>query len=185
MNEIMRNGRGLADDHPMGASPMSSGFTWTTRVFFDELDAMGMLHNARYLALIERASSAFFEANGWRWERDPTRNPDQYYVVSEQTVHYREPITGPSDVVVVMWVTRLGTTSATYAFQIQSPDGSRVYALAERVHVKLHPGTHLPTEWTPRLRDHLMKLLRPADPANPTGPARGTSGVRSLEGSTP
>ncbi len=105
-------------------------------MFFDDLDAMGMLHNARCLVLLERASSAFSEAGGWRWERDPAVNPDQHYVVREQAIRYLEPVCGPGTVAVEMWVSRLGQTSVTFAFEVRSPDGRRVHATAERVHVK-------------------------------------------------
>ena len=100
---------------------------------------MGMLHNARYLVLAERASSAFFEASGWRWERDVGLNPDQHYVVRERAVQYLEPVTGPCDIVVEMWVDRLGETSAAYGFEVRSADGARVHARLQRVHVKLDP----------------------------------------------
>jgi len=138
------------------------GFAWRTRVVFDDLDAMGMLHNARYLILAERAASAFFEASGWRWERDAALNPDQHYVVREQSVRYLEPVTGPCDIVVQMWADRLGETSAAFGFEVRSADGSRVHARIRRVHVKLDTGSLRPAPWTPRLRKQLQALLRPA-----------------------
>ncbi len=145
-----------------GKHQVLPGFVWRAQVHFDELDAMGMLHNSRYLVLLERASSAFFEASGWRWERDPALNPDQHYVVREQTIRYLEPVLGPGPVAVEMWVNRLGQTSVTFAFQVRSPDGRRVHATAERVHIKLDPATFRPVAWTPRLRGLLTGLVRPA-----------------------
>ena len=136
------------------------GFVWHTSVFFDDLDAMGMLHNAAYLVLVERATSAFFEAHGWRWESDPARNPDQHYVVREQTVRYFEPIRGPGEVVVEMWVSRLGRTSASFGFEVRS--SGRVHAVVERVHVKLDPESLRPAPWTDRLRDQLAVVVRPS-----------------------
>jgi acyl-CoA thioester hydrolase len=136
------------------------GFVWRARVHFDELDPMGMLHNGRYALLLERASSAFFEANGWRWERDPALNPDAHHVVREQTVWYLAPIRGTTDVVVEMWVERLGATSAAHAFEIRSADGALVHATARRVVVKLDPLTFQPVPWTPRLRGCLGTILR-------------------------
>jgi len=135
-------------------------FVWHTSVFFDDLDAMGMLHNAAYVVLVERAASAFFEAHGWRWEKDPVRNPDQHYVVREQTVRYFEPILGPGEVVVEMWVSRLGQTSASFGFEVRS--SGRVHALVERVHVKLDPVSLRPAPWTDRLRDQLAAVVRPS-----------------------
>ncbi len=136
------------------------GFTWQSRVFFDELDAMGMLHNSRYLVLAERANSAFFEASGWRWEADPQLNPDQFYVVREQRVCYLEPIHGPGEVTVEMWVAHLGQSSATYAFTVRSGDSAHLHADIRRVHVKLDPVTLQPAPWTPALRGQLRNLIR-------------------------
>lgn len=153
------------DDRPgaTGAERLPQpGFVWPTSVFFDELDAMGMLHNARYLVLIERATSAFFEVQGWRWQNDTTLNPDQHYVVREQTLRYLEPIVGPGPVVVELWVSSLGRTSVAFGCEVRSPNHDRVHVRAERVHVKLDPESLRPVPWTPRLRAQLAGLLRAA-----------------------
>ena len=144
-----------------GCEAGAAGFMFTSQVFFDDLDAMGMLHNSRYTLLAERANSAFFEANGWRWESDPARNPDQFYVVREQWVRYLEPVRGPGPVTVEMWVAALGRSSATCAFRVRSVDAARVHAHLRRVQVKLDPQTLRPAPWTPRLRAQLEALLRP------------------------
>ncbi|MGH9115514.1 MAG: acyl-CoA thioesterase [Acidimicrobiales bacterium] len=143
-----------------GAGP-HPGFVWSTQVFFDDLDAMGMLHNARYFALIERASSAFFEARGWRWERDVADNPDQHFVVRQQAAQYEDPIAGPGIVEVEMWVTRLGRTSAFFEYEVRSP-GGRVHARAQRSTVKLDPVSLRPAPWTPRLLGDLSTIVRTA-----------------------
>lgn len=143
------------------ATEPAAGFVWSTRVFFDDLDAMGMLHNSRYAVLAERANSAFFEANGWQYERDAARNPDQFYVVREQWVRHHEPVVGPCDVEVEMWVEHLGRTSATYGFHVRAPGGFPIFARLRRVQVKLDPLSLLPAPWTPLLRRHLEAILRP------------------------
>ncbi|MGH8995511.1 MAG: acyl-CoA thioesterase, partial [Acidimicrobiales bacterium] len=84
-----------------------------------------------------------------------------HYVVREQSVRYLEPIHGSGAVVVTMWLTALGSTSATYGFEISSHDGTQVHARAERIHVKLDPVTLRPVPWTARLREQLAALLRP------------------------
>ncbi len=156
--------------------PALPGFIWRTHVFFDDLDAMRMLHNARYVTLLERATSAFFEASGWRWESDPALNPDQHYVVSEQAVRYREPVRAPGELSVVLWVARLGETSVTFGFEICSP-GGLVHAVAERRHVKLDPVTLRPVPWSPRLRSQLRSLVRPPSAVSQSQPdgERGAS----------
>ncbi len=166
-------GSGAAAPPADGQRPPGAGFSWPARVFFDDLDAMGMLHNARYLVLLERASSAFFEAGGWRWERDPALNPDQHYVVREQRIRYLDPVPGPGAVAVEMRVARLGETSVTFAFEVRSADGRRVHATAERVHVKLDPVTFRPVPWTPALRAQLTALAWPASQVSPPEPGRG------------
>ena len=142
--------------------PAEPGFVWHASVFFDDLDAMGMLHNAAYVVLIERATSAFFEDRGWSWEKDPARNPDQHYVVREQSVRYIEPVLGPGEVVVEMWVSRLGRTSVSFGFEVRS--SGRVRARAERAHVKLDPVSLRPAPWTDRMRRQLAALVRPVAP---------------------
>lgn len=132
------------------------------RVFFDELDPMGMFHNVRYALLLERASSAFFKSNGWQWECDPARNPDAHHVVVEQGIRYLTPTRGTVDVQVDMWLERLGQTSATYAFEVRSAGLTVVHARARRVTVKLDPVTFQPAAWAPWLRRCLAGLLRNA-----------------------
>lgn len=150
-----------ADDGPQSTVVIAErGFVWRTQVFFDDLDAMGMLHNAAYFLLIERAGSAFFEAHGWKFETDPALNPDQHYVVREQSVRYLAPIVGPGEVTVEMWLSRLGRTSATFGFEIGSQDGQRIHARAERVHVKLDSATLRPAPWSDRLREQLETIAR-------------------------
>jgi len=141
--------------------PGGARFVFIAHVFFDDLDAMRMLHNSRYGVMAERANSAFFEANGWRWEPDPANNPDQFYAVREQTIRYLEPIREPGDVAVEMWVAELGRSSATYRFRVRSLDASHAHADIQRVQVKLSPATLRPTPWSPLLRAQLETLLTP------------------------
>jgi acyl-CoA thioester hydrolase len=151
---------GAGPDRAGRETPGDVRFSWSTPVFFDDLDAMGMLHNAHYLRLIERATSAFFEANGWRWRRGAALNPDQHYVVAEQSLRYLEPVRDPGELVIELWVSELGQSSATFAFAVSSADGTHLHARARRVHVKLDPVSLRPAPWTSELRDQLATLVR-------------------------
>ena len=135
-----------------------SPFVWETRIFFDQLDAMGMLHNAAYVVLLERTCTGFFESRGWRWETDADRNPDQYFVVREQSVRYLEPVVSPGPIAVEMWTERTGRTSVKLAFNVRSVDGAHLYAQATRVHVKLDPTTLRPRPWTIPMRTAFAAL---------------------------
>lgn len=134
-------------------------FIWHTRIFFDDLDPMGMLHNARYLVLIERAEASFNVSRGRRWESEVSNNPDQFYVVREQTIRYESPVRGAVGIAIHLWLESLGRTSATFAFEIRSRHG--VHATASRTIVKLDPATHKPVPWTEAIRASFSEIFRP------------------------
>jgi acyl-CoA thioester hydrolase len=133
-----------------------SAFQWRAPVYFDDLDAMGMLHNARYFALIDRTISAYFESRGRRWESDPRLNPDQHWAVREQQLAYSTPFRGVGLLDVELSVARLGVTSAAYRVRFSS-DG-REHATGSRVVIKIDPDTRRPASWTARTRDDLTAI---------------------------
>ena len=77
-------------------------FVNVAHVHFDELDAMHMLHNARFFIHMERTASAFLRELGGRWERNVADNPDQFSVVKTQTIDYRVPFLGTGELRVEM-----------------------------------------------------------------------------------
>ncbi len=52
------------------------------RVYFDDLDALNILHNVRFLLFMERARGELLLELGFRWEDDISVNPDKYHVVA-------------------------------------------------------------------------------------------------------
>ncbi len=125
-------------------------FVWHTRVFFDDLDPMGMLHNSRYIVLVERTESSFHWSQGRQWELDVSANPDQYYAIREQTIRYLLPVRGNIPISIHMWLGALGRTSATFEFQIRSVQG--LHATATRTIVKIDPVTQRSAAWTDTIR---------------------------------
>lgn len=134
-------------------------YSFESEVFFDELDAMKMLHNGRFAAHVERAVTSFYLTSGRRWETDPAKNPDQFHVVRELRIEYLAPVVGPRRMRIDVSVSRLGTTSCTYAFVCRSDDGRVEYARGERTIVKVDPATHKPAPWTDFFRKHHEALL--------------------------
>ena len=67
------------------------------RVYFDDLDALNILHNVRFLLFTERARGELFNALGFRWEDDLTINPDKYHVVAEHQIRYTAPVRGEGE----------------------------------------------------------------------------------------
>ena len=132
------------------ADAVRTRFVHPSPVHFDELDAMAMLHNARYAVHVERATSALFAHLGWRWELDAARNPDQFHVVREVQVEFLSPFRGMGFLQVELWVERLGETSCVYGFECSSEAG--VHARGRRTVVKLAPASMRPAPWTARFR---------------------------------
>ncbi|MDP9116766.1 MAG: acyl-CoA thioesterase [Actinomycetota bacterium] len=134
------------------------GFVWFTSIFFDELDPLGLLHNSRYAVLVERAKASFNRSQGRNWELDPAPNPDQFYVIREQSFAFLRPIRGTGEIGVHMWLDRLGTTSVTWWFEISSAAG--LHATASRTIVKLDAQTHRPAPWSESVRKSYALIAR-------------------------
>ncbi|SBT49272.1 acyl-CoA thioesterase [Micromonospora auratinigra] len=130
-------------------------------VHFDDLDALGILHNARYAVLLERAVTPYWAERGHGF-RGRDSSPDVFHAVREFTIRYRAPIAAVGPVAVHFWLEQLGTTSASYAFEFRSVDGSTVYAEGTRAVVRLDPATLRPAPWSDAARAVATSLLRPA-----------------------
>jgi acyl-CoA thioester hydrolase len=138
-------------------------FVWRTRVFFDDLDPMGLVHNSRYAVLIERAEASFNLSQGRRWELDLSLNPDQFYAIKEQTFRFMAPIRGCVDIEVHMWLDRMGRTSVTWGFEVRSSSG--LHAVASRTIVRLEPTTYRPSPWSDQIRVAYAAIAREANGA--------------------
>lgn len=127
-------------------------------VYFDDLDAFQVLHNARYLLLFERTIGSFWKQIGWGALLSPTENPDQYHVVRANHIQYDRPVRGVGEVRVRIWVESMGRTSLTFAMQILPMDHDLPYCTGTRTIVRVHPETFLPVPWTDELRRKLTPL---------------------------
>ncbi|WP_055535574.1 acyl-CoA thioesterase [Streptomyces graminilatus] len=132
-------------------------------VHFDDLDSLGMLHNARYPLLVERAWSALLHGYGFTFDGDWAASGDFCNVVRELRIGYEAPVTRPGEYAVHLWLERLGTTGLTYGFRLCSADGEATYARGTRVLVRLDAGTLRPTPWSERFRACARELQRSAD----------------------
>ena len=126
-------------------------------VYFDDLDAMQILHNAKYLLLFERTVGSFWARMGWGGLLDAQRNPDQYHLVRANHIEYLKPVTGVCEVRVRVWVEKLGRTSLTFGFRVFPMDEDVDYARGSRTVVRVDPKTRNPVPWT----DSFRKTLEP------------------------
>jgi acyl-CoA thioester hydrolase len=130
-------------------------------IHFDDLDAMGIVHNGRYAVLLEHAITPYWSARGHTFADGQPTSPDMFHAVREFTITYLAPIRGTGAIGVHFWIERLGETSATYGFRFLSADGRTVYAQGQRAIVRLDPATLRPTAWTRAARDVAATLTRP------------------------
>ena len=129
-------------------------------VHFDDFDPMGVVHNARYALLIERALATFWASHGHTFVGARPTTSDSFNVVKEYSVTYHTPITNVGDVAVHLWIEHLGRTSGVYGFRVTSVDGATLHAEARRVVVKLDPSTMRPAPWSPEANAIAEKLVK-------------------------
>ncbi|MFE6178013.1 acyl-CoA thioesterase [Streptomyces sp. NPDC056464] len=144
------------------APVLSYGRLVPVTVHFDDLDALGLLHNARYPLMVERAWAGLWQEHGFRFEGDWVAAGDACNAVKELRIGYEAPVTKPGTYAVHLWLERLGNTGLTYGFRFCSADGSVTYAQGARVLVRLDAGTLRPAPWSEAFRAAGRELLRPA-----------------------
>ena len=134
----------------------------THGVYFDDLDAFQILHNARYLLLFERTIGHFWGHLGWGGTLDVQKNPDQFHLVAANHIEYLRPVVGVSQVRVRVWVEKLGRSSLTFGFALLPMDLDADYATGTRVVVRVNVQTRQPTAWTDAFRAQLLPWVKTA-----------------------
>lgn len=124
-------------------------------VYFDDLDAFQILHNARYILLFERTVGSFWRRLGWGGLLDAQSNPDQFHLVRANQMEYLRPVEGVSEVRARVWIEKLGRSSLTFGFCLLPMDEDVPHATGSRVIVRVDPKTRRPTGWTDDFRRKL------------------------------
>ena len=143
--------------------PIRAPFRSQQRVYFDDLDALNILHNVRYLLFFERARGELFQALGFRWEDDFETNPDKFHVVAAHEIRYLAPVRGEGDLTVELQPSHLGTSSLVIDAKVRAVHGSQIYAEGHTRLVRLDPATFKPCPWSERFRAAFTPLLTPAE----------------------
>ena len=128
-------------------------------VYFDDLDAFYILHNARYLLLFERTLGSFWQAIGMP-DPEPQTEGDHCILVRANTIEYHQPVRGVGNVRVRVWVENLGKTSLTLAFRVMPMDEDVTYADGTRTVVRVNPSDQRPTPWSDHFRERLAPWLQ-------------------------
>jgi acyl-CoA thioester hydrolase len=125
-------------------------------VWFDELDMLGVLHNARYAIHVERAMTAFYHS------LPGLDAADDNVVVKQYEIEFLRPFTQEGgELIVEIGLGRLGNTSAVYTFRClsEAEDGTEIeHARGSRTIVKVTRRDLRPAAWS----DHLRALVHEA-----------------------
>jgi acyl-CoA thioester hydrolase len=120
---------------------------------------MGMVHNARYAVLLERALNNYWSRHGFTFADGRVSKPDVFHAVAEFAINYRTPVLGTGEVGVHFWIERMGESSVVYRFRVLSADGATVHAEGRRVNIKLDPVTRRPSAWSDEGRTVATRLM--------------------------
>lgn len=130
-------------------------------IYFDDLDAFKILHNARYVLLFERTIGSFWEQMGSPGPLGAMSDPDQYHLVRSNHVEYLRAVHGEvGKVRVRVFVEKLGTTSMTFGLKMLPMDEDVDYAVGTRTVVKVNSETRRPEPWTDALRTRLQPYIQ-------------------------
>ncbi len=129
-------------------------------VYFDDLDALRILHNSKYLLLVERTIGSFWQRLGWAGVLEMQNNPDESHLVRANSIEYLRPVAGVGEVRVRVWIDRLGTTSLVFGFCVMPMDQDLDYAFGTRVMVCVDQKTRRPAPWSEAFRKKLEPFLR-------------------------
>ena len=139
---------------------MPNTFIFDSHVYFDEFDALGVLHHTRYLLHLERAQQKFFEHLLGVEDFNAERDEDIYVVVHSLEARFREPIRNPGPIVVEYTIDRIRSGGVTMSFVIRDSLGSAVYSEGKRTVCKLSGHTHRPSTWTDRFYDAMKAYAK-------------------------
>ena len=129
-------------------------------VYFDDLDALGILHNARYVLLVERTIGSFWQRLGG--PSSPSIHSDRVHLVRANSIEYLKPVEGTGDVRVRVWVEKLGTTSLIFGFSVMPMELDEPFARGTRVIVCVDPTSRKPCAWNEAFRTAIAPYVRDA-----------------------
>ena len=132
-------------------------FVSRQRVFWDMLDLLGVLHNAAYLLLFERARTDFWRSLGI--EGYGGEGLDWPFLVVRNEIDYRASVRSEQDVDVSVRVDRLGRSSITFGHAIRTVDGTTV-ADGKTVIVRIDAESQRPVPWSDRFRAMISSHIR-------------------------
>ncbi|MEU4889899.1 MULTISPECIES: acyl-CoA thioesterase [Streptomyces] len=142
-----------------GATGLPGSFRTTTEVAWDELDALGVLHHARFPVHAERAFSRLLDTLGYPYDPDPAVRPERHHVVARLALTFTGPVDRPGTLHIEQRVTALGRTSLTTGFTVGAAGDGSVVAEGVRTAVHIDRVTRRPRPWSEEFRARLRAAL--------------------------
>ncbi len=130
-------------------------------VYFDDLDALQILHNSKYLLLVERTIGSFWARISRVTATGLPAHSERSQLVRANTIEYHRPVSGTGEVRVRVWVEKLGTTSLVFGFCVMPMDEDVDHATGTRVMVCVD-GQRTPAPWSEAMRTQLQPFVRPS-----------------------
>ena len=118
------------------------------------MDALGHVHNARFMEYYEAARTDLVhrllsEATDWHGVG---------LVVRRHEVDYLLPLVyRPRPIAVDSWISRIGNTSITIAYEVREDDGSVIYGRAQTVMVTIDAASGQPVPLPESVREILRE----------------------------
>ena len=137
----------------------AGAFRFRTKVWFDQTDALGILHHSHYVLLMERAQKTFFVETMGVDTLDPKVAPDVYVVVRDLSLRYQAPVVPECEIDVLLRVTKVRAAGLTVDFEFRSADGKVLHATGTRTVCRMDAATHQPAPWTDDFRRRHEALL--------------------------
>ncbi len=138
---------------------LSIPFRSIQHVFFDDLDALNILHNVRFVLFMERARGEFLNSLGFGWKDDLATNPDKYHVVAEHQIRYIASVRSDGNLVVEVTPRHIGRSSFIIYAEVRAMHGPTIFAEGTTRLVRLDPTTNKPCSWSDRFRNVITPLI--------------------------
>lgn len=116
-------------------------FFFPLRVRYAEVDLQGVVFNAHYLTYFDTAITEFLRSTGYSYKDLFTKYDLDFHLV-KATVEYIRPVGFDEQIEIGVTVSKIGTSSATFALGVFEKNEEMCRAAGEIVWVCAKKGTH-------------------------------------------
>ena len=107
----------------MSATQPKPVYRMPLSVRWRDLDSFQHVNNSNFLTYLEEARIRWFQTLDTEWVNDEFAP-----LLAAVHINYRQPVPYPAELVVALYVERVGTSSVTLAHRITSADGETLYS---------------------------------------------------------